>query len=89
MLFNCYKKDGSKVKISSTAAQLYVVVIARTKMLDFVFGKIICTRDIVINNTQLLACKKSNYCSVQLHIYEIAERRPQQHRKGNGHVNSN
>jgi hypothetical protein len=58
MLFNCYKKDGSKEKISSIAAQKYVVVIARTKMLDFVFGKIICTRDIVINNTQLLACTK-------------------------------
>jgi hypothetical protein len=35
MLFNCYKKDGSKEKISSIAAQKYVVVIAdsRTKML--------------------------------------------------------
>jgi hypothetical protein len=33
MLFNCYKKDGSREKISSIAAQKYVVVIARTKML--------------------------------------------------------
>jgi hypothetical protein len=60
MLFNCYKKDRSKEKISSIAAKKYVVVIARTKMLEFVFGKIICTRDIVINNTHLSAYKKSN-----------------------------
>jgi hypothetical protein len=72
MLFNCYKKDGSKEKISSIAAQKYVVVIARTKMLNFVFGKIICTRDICNQQYSVVGLQKkainvqSNFISMRL-----------------------